>query len=78
MREEDINRYKNNLRMLSYKFDELLSKIESSTQKQDTHMRNADRYEHAQYADLSRHAKSTFPLSRATGSMLKNRTTVDS
>nr|CAH7769491.1 unnamed protein product [Callosobruchus chinensis] len=47
MREEDINGYKNHLRMLQHKFDELLSKIESSMQKQDTHLKNADQYEHA-------------------------------
>nr|CAI5822933.1 unnamed protein product [Callosobruchus analis]CAI5847310.1 unnamed protein product [Callosobruchus analis] len=38
---EDINGYKNYLRILPHKFDELLSKIESSIRKQDTHMRNA-------------------------------------
>nr|CAH7768076.1 unnamed protein product [Callosobruchus chinensis] len=36
MREEDINGNKNRLRMLPHKSDELLSKIESSIQKQDT------------------------------------------
>nr|CAH7744114.1 unnamed protein product [Callosobruchus chinensis] len=47
MRKEDINGYKNHLRMLPHKFDELLSKSENSIQKQDTHMRTTDRYEHA-------------------------------
>nr|CAH7769492.1 unnamed protein product [Callosobruchus chinensis] len=47
MREEDINGYKNHLRMLPHKSDELLSNIESSMQKQDTHLKNADQYEHA-------------------------------
>ncbi|XP_074029266.1 uncharacterized protein [Leptinotarsa decemlineata] len=41
MREEDINGYKNHLRMLPHQFDWLLSKIESAIKKQDTHMRNA-------------------------------------
>nr|CAH7732239.1 unnamed protein product [Callosobruchus chinensis] len=36
MREEDINGNKNRLRMLPHKSDQLLSKIESSIQKQDT------------------------------------------
>lgn len=40
MREEDINGYKNHLRMLPHKFDELLSKLEIAIKKQDTHMRN--------------------------------------
>ncbi|CAH1975552.1 unnamed protein product [Acanthoscelides obtectus] len=41
MREEDIDGYKNHLRMLPHQFDELLSKTGSAIQKQDTHMRNA-------------------------------------
>ncbi|CAF4947585.1 unnamed protein product [Pieris macdunnoughi] len=41
MREEDLDGYKNHLRMLPHQFDELLSKIESAIKKQDTHMRNA-------------------------------------
>lgn len=41
MREEDIDGYKNHLRMLPHQFDELLSKVESAIKKQDTHMRNA-------------------------------------
>nr|CAI5827189.1 unnamed protein product [Callosobruchus analis] len=41
MREEDINGYKNYLRILPHKFDELLSKIEGSIRKHDTHMRNS-------------------------------------
>nr|CAH7727883.1 unnamed protein product [Callosobruchus chinensis] len=38
MREEDFNDYKNHLRMLPHKSDELLAKIESAIQKQDTHL----------------------------------------
>lgn len=41
MREEDTEGYKNHLRLLPYQFDALLSKIESSIQKRDTHMRDA-------------------------------------
>nr|CAH7752016.1 unnamed protein product [Callosobruchus chinensis] len=51
MREEDINGYKNHLRMLPHKFDELLFKIESSIQKQDTHAKcysSNSEIEHAQ------------------------------
>jgi len=41
MRDEDINGYRNFLRMLPQKFDELLSKIASAIQKESTHMREA-------------------------------------
>jgi hypothetical protein len=41
MREEDIEGYKNHLRMLPHQFDELLSKVEKAIKKQDTHMRKA-------------------------------------
>lgn len=41
MRNEDLNGYKNHLRMPPHKFDELLSKIENDIQKENTHMRDA-------------------------------------
>lgn len=41
MREEDVEGYKNHLRMLPHQFDELLCKVKNAIQKQDTHMRNA-------------------------------------
>lgn len=41
MRQEDHDGYKNHLRMLPEKFDELLGKIGDKITKNDTHMRNA-------------------------------------
>lgn len=41
MRQEDIGGYRNHLRMLPEKFDELLAKIEDKIKKKDTHMRNS-------------------------------------
>lgn len=41
MRSEDLDSYKNHLRILPHKFDELLSKIESVIQKRNTCMRDA-------------------------------------
>ncbi|CAK1588659.1 unnamed protein product [Parnassius mnemosyne] len=41
MRQEDPDGYKNHLRMLPEKFDELLGKIRDKITKNDTHMRNA-------------------------------------
>ncbi|GBO99314.1 hypothetical protein EVAR_564_1 [Eumeta japonica] len=41
MRQEDPDGYRNHLRMLTEKFDELLGKIVDKITKNDTHMRNA-------------------------------------
>lgn len=41
MRGEDLDSYKNHLRILPHKFDDLLSKIESVIQKRNTCMRDA-------------------------------------
>lgn len=41
MRSKDLDSYKNHLRILPPKFDELLSKIESVIQKRNTCMRDA-------------------------------------
>lgn len=41
MRQEDIDGYRNHLRMLPEKFDELLAKVAGNIKKNDTHMRNA-------------------------------------
>ncbi|GBP70038.1 Protein ANTAGONIST OF LIKE HETEROCHROMATIN PROTEIN 1 [Eumeta japonica] len=41
MRQEDPDGYRNHLRMLPEKFDELLGKIGDKITKNDTHMRNA-------------------------------------
>lgn len=41
MREEDLEAYKNHVRLPPEKFDELLSKINDKIQKRNTHMRNA-------------------------------------
>lgn len=41
MRQEDVGGYRNHLRILPDKFDELLAKVEDKIKKNDTHMRNA-------------------------------------
>lgn len=41
MREEDLEGYKNHVRLPPEKFDELLYKIKHNIQKKNTHMRNA-------------------------------------
>lgn len=41
MRDVDTEGYKNHLRMLPHQFDTLLSKVEASIQKRDTHLRDA-------------------------------------